>query len=348
MEIINLVIADKDEMFLNKISKFIIEKNLGFDVSCFTEKESLLEHLNDEDINLLLVDEMFCNKDFIASARADVKIILTAKKNFTFDNWYSVKKYQKSDDFIKDIINIYYDAPKEIVLDKGSIEDVEEVSINTKVDAFYSPTGGSGTTTLSLAYACDSTLDGDQVFYINFENIDSSLAYLSSEKVISYEDIEEILNNEDFSNYEKIDLLSTKDDKTGISFFSFNLKNKSEYILTLIDIIKKCNIYKYVVLDIENYEYMCENGIVDICDNIYFIVNDGLLSRKKTDCFLKDVTNIRAKFILNNSVDEIHNKDHNNIIEYKGVIPYLQNVCNEIDLEKLSNILNQYILKLKK
>lgn len=347
MEVINLVIADKDEMFLSKISKFIIEKNLGFDVSCFTEKDALVEYLNDEDINLLLVDEMFCNKDFIASTKADVKIILTAKKNFVIENWYMVKKYQKSDDFIKDIINIYYDAPKEEISSEDILKDIKEIGIDTKVDVFFSPTGGSGTTTLSLAYACDSALDGDQVFYINFEKIDSSLAYLSSEKIISFEDIDEILNNEDFSYYEKIDLLSTKDDKTGISFFSFDIKNESSYILTLIDIIKKCNIYKYVVLDFENYDYMCESGVSEVCDNIYLILNDSLLSFKKTDIFLSDVTNTRINFILNKSLDEIYNKDYNNIIEYKCVIPYLQNICNETDLEKLSNILNKYVLKLK-
>ncbi len=348
MGAINLVLADKDDDFLNKVSKYIIDKRLGFSVAVFTDKNALDEYLNEDTVDILLIDEFFADHEFIEHANAKFVILLTTKNNFIYPGHHSIKKFQKSENFLQAITDIYYG--KDSAENVDIKEQIKEKDISeTKVVGFYSPTGGSGNTSLALAFAANAANDGGNAFYINLEKFNSSSFFFTSEKIILPEDIEDMVNNDDFYSHEKINIISEKDRKCGIGFFpfSFNDEKNLRYLKDLIKIIKTSNLYKYIVIDASRDNYF-DNEIVELCNKLFVTVNETNFSCKKTNLFLHTLVNDKTHLILNKK-DMIpqEEKTFEDIFEYACEIPYMPVLSQLNDILSIASKLERYTSQMK-
>ncbi|MDR2939635.1 MAG: hypothetical protein LBV08_04865 [Clostridiales bacterium] len=351
MGAINLVLADKDDDFLNKISKYIIDKRLGFSVAVFTDKDALLEYLQEDVVDILLIDETFADHEYIVHANAKSVILMTTKNNFIYPGFHSIKKFQKSENFLQEMTDIFYgkDSAENINIEKEVKErDIRDTS-ETKVVGFYSPTGGSGNTSIALAFAASAANDGGNSFYINLEKFNSSFVFFTSEKIILPEDVEDIVGNDDFYSHEKINIISDKDKKTGIGFFpfSFNDEKNLRYLKDLIKIIKDSNLYKYITIDASRDNYFNEE-IIEICNKLFVTVNETSFSGKKTNLFLNTLVTDKTHLILNKKdVVQQEEKTFEDIFEYTCEIPYIPILSQLTDLLSIASKFERYTSQMK-
>ena len=164
---INIVIADSDELYLNHLSEYLIEKSGQFDVYSFTAKQSLAGFLSAKNAKIDILafsEDMDCAE--IAAADIPAKVLLSDGA-FTQSGTYDcVNKYQKADKFISEILMIFAEK-------SGRVDAVARGNKKTKMIGFYSPVGGSGKTTFALAAASALGAAGKRVFYLNAERINS-------------------------------------------------------------------------------------------------------------------------------------------------------------------------------
>jgi cellulose biosynthesis protein BcsQ len=180
---INIVLADADELYLNQLSNYFIEKTNKFDVCSFSSKESLIKYLSDKanKIDMLLFSAEIAD-EAIANADISVKILLSDGTSGDAKGFETVNKYQKSDKFVNEILMIYAEKT-------GCADAVTTGNKQTKVIGVYSPVGGCGKTTMALALSVCLAHMEKKVFYLNCERINSTADFLNAAPSGSLSDV---------------------------------------------------------------------------------------------------------------------------------------------------------------
>jgi hypothetical protein len=144
---INIVLADSDELYLNRLTNYFIEKTSTFDVCSFTSKVSLLKYISDggHKTDVLAFSEDLMD-EAISAADIPAKILLSDGTFSRLTVADTVHKYQKAEKIVNDILLIYAEK-------SGRLEAVSSGDKKTKVIGVYSPVGGAGKTTVALALA---------------------------------------------------------------------------------------------------------------------------------------------------------------------------------------------------
>ena len=170
----SIVIADSDELFINHLTNYMIERVSTFEVFSFTSKDSLANFIKEGrvKIDILVFAEEFLDEQ-IKSATIGVKVLLSDGSFSSITDYKSVNKYQKTEKFINDILIIYSE-------ETGHLEAIAHGNKETQTIAFYSPVGGSGKTTLAIASAYAWASRGKRVFYLNAETINSTADVFSN------------------------------------------------------------------------------------------------------------------------------------------------------------------------
>ena len=157
---LNIVIIDNDKVFLEKISGYLVNKTDKFVVSYFTQWNRVESLVNITKQHILLYSEDF--KTQVEDFSTDTVKILMCEDEQVNDR--SVKKYQKLDVFVKNILEIYFNVT-------GDSSYILSEKTKRKIVSVYSPIGGSGKTTLSIILAKALAKSGYKTLYINFERV---------------------------------------------------------------------------------------------------------------------------------------------------------------------------------
>ena len=90
-----LILADRDELYLTNLSNYFMEKNPQLEQNIFTKKEKLIDYLeNGGSADILAVDEGFADAKLQALASDMTKIVLSSSME-PVEGYEVVKKYQK-------------------------------------------------------------------------------------------------------------------------------------------------------------------------------------------------------------------------------------------------------------
>ena len=171
---INIVLADSDELYLNKLTDYFMEKTNMFVVSSFTSKESLSKYISDRQnkIDIIVFTEDLAD-GAIGAADIPAKVFLSGGTFSSITGYETVNKYQKAEKLVNAILMIYAEKT-------GRVEAVTTGDKLTKVIGVYSPVGGCGKTTLALTLAIHLAGSGKRVFYLNYEIINSTAEFLNT------------------------------------------------------------------------------------------------------------------------------------------------------------------------
>lgn len=160
-----LILADCDEMYLNSLSNYFMEKAPQLELNIFTRKDLLYQYLDKNHENkVLIVDEFFAGTELSERAGEAVKLVLSTTMT-PVEGFEVVKKYQKAETLLSEILLKYAE-------NTGSVEAIRGGS-HTRLAAFYSPAGGTGKTVLALGMAAACAQAGIKTFYLNLEEVDS-------------------------------------------------------------------------------------------------------------------------------------------------------------------------------
>ena len=142
-----------------------MEKAPQLELITFTKGEKVYQYLEQGgQADILAVDEGIAGETLKGLSPSMTRIILSASMT-PIDGFEIVKKYQRMENLMNEVLLKY-------AQDSGTLETVRGNS-HTRMAAFYSPAGGTGKTTLSLALAASGAKSGLRTLYLNLEEIDS-------------------------------------------------------------------------------------------------------------------------------------------------------------------------------
>lgn len=285
---INVVLIDKDELYLNRLTNYLIDKADSFNVSSFSSPEILDEFLVNKSnkVDVLVLPMDFAN-DSIKQLTIPAKVILSEGPGSKLEGFESVYKYQKADKFLSDILQIFSEKT-------GRTDAVTRGNKNTKIVGVYSPVGGSGKTTIALALSTLCASFGLKVFYLNFEKLNSSDAFFAPAPQGSMSDVFLALKTKGANIGLKLIANCYTDPATKINYINspdsameYNELTESE-ITRLLQEFDNLGKYDLVFVDMHSAFDKFNTDILTCCDQILMPFCQDSLSLVKMTAFLRE------------------------------------------------------------
>lgn len=343
---INIVLADSDELYLNHLSNYLMEHVNTLEVFAFSTKESLIKFIGDKSNK---IDVIAFTEDLIDGtikvANIPAKILLSDGTFSELEEFERVNKYQKAENFVKDILLIYAEKT-------GRVEAVSTGDKDTKIIGFYSPVGGSGKTTLALA--CSQVLSGQgkRVFYLNAEKINSTVDVLNKADGGSLSDLYLTVKTKGANISLRIMANKYTDTDSGISYINpaessleINEITSDEFGKLLAE-FENLGEFDYVIVDFDSEFSKEKIKLLDKCDVIISPVTPENTPLVKTKLFIKELgmydefKELKQKFVfvLNKSVAQ-----SNAVVQNSGLMSECEikaNISISPILSDINNILH--------
>lgn len=278
---INIVILDSNKLYVERLRRGLLNQNNQLTVTQLYDISSYISFYNHNEVEILLIEDGLLENNTLELPPVKVMMVLT-EGNTSFlssnQNLNLINKYQRISKIYRQLSEKLAELPNRVV--------VQTNDSDCKVISFYSPSGGSGTTLLTLAQAA-KLAKNKKVLYLSLEDI-SSTEYVFGQT--EAKGLSEIFSKLDIST---LDLLKLRDEKTGIYYYpSFrNLKDltvieKSD-IETFIELIRNSGLFDVVVVDMSNNLSELNSSLFELCDQLYVVVNDQSISWYKFDLMMK-------------------------------------------------------------
>jgi len=290
MSKLNLVIADRDEEYLNGVVSFLSEKYLArFKILSFSQKESLMNFISTYTgkLDILLISPELYFEEIGDLDIALVGILSTGRLSKEYKGCEVVLKYQLGENLVTNIINLYSDKTNEIIITKGQNE--------TKVVAVYSSSGGSGKTTVSYGCSVKSLHLGRKAFYMNLEESASTPMLFGMSGQYNLSHVLYYLKSKNKSLSLKIEGIKVIDQETGVHYFNPPVNHlelldiePSEYFDLIIH-MKEMNQYEAIFVDMPCFIEKRMMAVLDASDTILYVLNPNQLSRIKLYNFLSEL-----------------------------------------------------------
>lgn len=342
---INVVLTDTDELYLNRLSNYLIEKAESFNVSSFSSQDILNKYLANQSnkVDLLIIPADFIN-DSIKKIDISAKIILSDGTYNKIEGFESVNKYQKADKLISDILLIFAEKT-------GRTDAVKKGNKSTKTIGLYSPVGGCGKTTIALALSTLCASSGYKVFYLNFEKTNSSDAFFEKAPNGNISDVFLALKTKGANVGLKIISNRYTDPTTKISYINsadsameYNELTESE-IARLLNEFEILGEYDLVFVDVQSALDKYTLNILTCCDKILVPFCQDRLSLGKMASFIDEFKYHESLSGLSSKIHLIANKTDANgtaaiqsssIVQFKPVEAFLPYSPVFADIKNLS------------
>lgn len=273
-----LILADCDEPYLKELSFYFMEHISQFEVIIFTKLEKIYQYLEQNGTaDVLAVDESFAQARLKQLTPNMTRIMLSTGMP-PVDGFEPVKKYQRIETLSKTILQKYAE-------DQNALEAVKGSS-DTRVTAFYSPSGGTGKTTLALALAVMGGLMGVRTLFLNLEEIDSVKDLLGKTEG-SLSDLFLALKTKGMNVGIKLKGCAGTEPTSGFHYIS-GVESISEFeeidekdMGEFLKMIRELADYDLVIIDLSSGFTGRTRGILKEADTILvpFVVDDGNISK---------------------------------------------------------------------
>lgn len=170
MPLLRLAIADANQQYLNRL-KDVLSEYKDIKIATFSDIDSLRADIERRKYHVLVFDPSMYSPS-ISLDDVQVAIVLSGENRVPreCERLPKVRKFQRIDAIYHGILEICSSQMTDF--DRGGRSGIASVV------SFYSPVGGSGKTTLSLAAAAKLSMVGNRVFYLNLEFFPSDGCYL--------------------------------------------------------------------------------------------------------------------------------------------------------------------------
>lgn len=281
---IKIAIADTNETYAKRLFEALSRQN-NLSLSVFTDKDKLEKEIAYARYDIILFDySMYSNDSLFKSAKLAVALYdEDSEVPYNIPGKYkAVKKYQRGTTIYKEVIGLYSEYVSESPFFNHSKH-------NFKVICFYSPVGGSGKTTVSMACAHSIANKGRNVMYLNFEPAASYGVYLPLKGGKGIGELFAAIGGSGSFSL-KLESLMKKTPQGIIYFEKFeNLLDiyeiTSEDIEKLIRMIGDTEKAEYVVIDMGSDFNDLNRGIMDISDKIVLVERPEKTAKEKISAF---------------------------------------------------------------
>ena len=341
---ISIAVADSNREYLERLTE-VLQQNGDLDISIFYNADRLISSMEKERYDVVLFDPDISDTKL---SFPNVKLAVClysdeAVNKELYVDMDNIRKYQRISNIYKDILKKYADIA-------GYSANFSNAK-RTKIQAVYSPIGGSGKTVISLAIAEKMSQLGKNVLYFSTEQLSSSASYFEYKEEGNTALVETISSGASFDMKLKG---ITKQGNNGVNYIE-GFERIADYIdityeemKDVLNNIKKTGIFDSIIVDMACSIDHITKAVWEEADEIFVICKSGNFSTKKLNFFanqgivlenkkkflkIDNMVDISSKF--NNELDvpcvaSIHN--YGNISE-ENVISAI-NYSNDIDITK--------------
>lgn len=269
---LNIIIADSDESYTRGLSEYInANHSSDFQVTCFTKADLFKMYIEQQpSADVLLVCPDLCDKS-IEDFNVKLKIILS---NGVLSREYSgfqvINKYSTGERLLGEVIHLYSKLyPNEL--------RPSPYSKDTAIIGVYSPTGGSGKTTIAASLSIQCAELGMHCFYLNLESIQSTGVFFNSDSNRNLSYVFYYLKEKSKNLSFKMNGIKSTDTYYGVQYFN-PPESPLEYeeidsdeLKQLIQGLKDMECYDYIFIDMSSAFDMKNLKIMGLCDSIVLI-----------------------------------------------------------------------------
>lgn len=321
MSKLNLVIADIDEVYAKGLSGYVnIYHPAVFTVSCFTKLDPFIRYMEQQPaIDVLLISPEFYS---ISAACNNTKLgaILSGDSlDHEYPGLQVISKYSTGEKLIGEVIHLYSKLDPLEMRFSTFLKD-------TGIIGVYSPSGGTGKTTIASALSIQSNELGLRSFYLNLESIQSTGVFFdtSSKRNLSYVFyyLKEKSNNLSF----RMEGIKSTDKDGGADYFS-PPESPLEYgeidtveLEQLIQGIKGMRCYDYVFIDMSSSFDLKNYKIMNLCDHVLLVTLQEPYSLLKNRILLNELEKLKdtGEDSMSHKLITVINKEKNIGLEFSA------------------------------
>lgn len=347
MSTLSIVIVDTEDDYVAPLEmKFSEELGENADISVITDREYLAKYFSTlRKIDILIINEELYSPQFDNHYISNTFILMENKRVGTTEDLgiYKIYKYTSVKEIYSEVMNSV----------KNQAVHVISNDIKTKVLMLYSPSGGTGKSTVAFGIAAALAKFRKKVLYISTESIQSFHGFFDNCEYLSSGIEKHILaRNENILNFLPNSL--------GKGLFEYLLPLKqtpSSFNITLedylffINCIKESKKYDFILVD-SSCELNTEKAkMMRASDKVLVITGQDKVSITKLECLLNNIDcsdNEKFVFICNKyASDKPNHLIGDRLINKCTISEYIDDLKlnpNEFDMEILAD--NKGIQKL--
>lgn len=297
MSKLSLVIADNNSAFLNIFVTYLTNQHSHrFQVYCYSDKEKLENFFckNNKEIDILLISPENYYEGLENEKIKSLVILSNGRMDKDFRKAKIINRFQSGDAIVGDLLKIFTEENSDLI-------DIYPGYNSTKVVGVFSTAGGSGKSSIAIASAITYSQMGNNVFYLNMENIPSTQMFFDCEGMSNLSHIFYHLKSKKSNIGLKIEALKTVDPIYNVNYFSTqeSLMEQSEILPeefeSLILQMRNSKLYDIIFVDLPSIIDNKTLQILASCDEIYLVLTQDYFCCSKTQLFLNELSIIEQK-----------------------------------------------------
>ncbi len=270
---IRIAILEQDKNYLQRLlSAFETKYEDKIEMYSFTDEKLALDAIKNNKINVFLSGDKFAVTKNQMPEKCGFAYLVDTPDMETMNNEKAICKFQKIDLIYKEIVSLY----SENALDK--LKNYDEGS--ARIVAFASPSGGTGASTMAVAFARYFAKCGKKTLYFNTEELGDSSIYFMGEGQFSFDDLIYAVKSKKANMTLKFES-TVKQDISGVYFFSPGNKAldvidlSREEVSQLIVDLKMSGIFDVIIWDMDYSFHELRSNRMELVSDIV-LVSDGL------------------------------------------------------------------------
>lgn len=277
---IKLAILERDPNCLNRIVNAINTKYANkFEIYSFTNAEIAVSVLSTSSMDVILASDYFDINPENLPPKCAFAYLVDSLELENLNNCKAICKFQKTELFYQQIINLYYEKSDRVAAVKIGDKD-------SKLIAFCSVGGGTGASSVAASAAIYNAAKDKKTLYLNLEKFGSADSFFSGEGKGDMSDIIFAVKSKSSQLRSKL-TEHAKQDETGVYFYSqpkvaLNMYEFSaEDILFMLSELQESSAYDYIIVDM-NFELDAETlKIFNQMDSVIFVGDGSEISNNK-------------------------------------------------------------------
>lgn len=212
---IKLAILDSDRTYLNRITAVFTEKFPDkLEVHAFSDALLSLIDLPKSKIDVFIASSSFEIDMADIPAGCGFAYLVDSPKIETCNGQKVINKFQKAELIYKDILKIFSD-----MADNSAFGFKFDSNETTRIIAFVSAGGGTGSSTMAAACAAALTRRGCAAIYLNLEQFGSPAIFFRSQGQASFSDVIYSLKSKKANLPLKLESLLKRDEENGVCYY---------------------------------------------------------------------------------------------------------------------------------
>ncbi len=277
---IKVAVLDDNKSYLNRIASVFTGKFADkLEIYSFSSMDVAIAGLIENKIDVFISSDSFEINVSKLPPHCGFAYFVYSPEVHSLRDQKTICRYQKAEMIYKEILSIFSDQVSDIELKFDGDGDA-------MISTFTSASGGTGASTLAVAFAKRLAGMGKKVLYLNLEKFGNSDMYFSGDGQFDFSDIIFSLKSKKANMVFKMESY-VKEDSSGVNFYSSSrnaldiAEITKEDIQQLITAIKTMGTYEHIIIDTGFYISSSVIEILSQSQNIIFVSDGSEVANEK-------------------------------------------------------------------